>query len=218
MRDTVIAPLELPSDPEPLTRRIRPKTRTSGSVIRKVIVAIREILLTLAALGGVICIVLVALAFTGGYSLILFKTGSMSPTIPAGSVALVKEVPANQVQVGDVLTVDRPGALPVTHRITSVAAGASDTVRVITMKGDANDKEDPAPYSIEHGRLVIVSVPHLANVIVWFGNPLVLGGIAIGASLLVTWAFWPRDPIKPEGKDIQPLDGSDPTPPAEASR
>ncbi len=155
--------------------------------------AVREALLTLAALGGVICIVLTVLAFTGGYTLIMFKTGSMSPTIPAGSVALVQRIPASDVAVGDVVTVDRANALPVTHRVTSVSPGDSDAERIITMQGDANETEDPAPYTVTDVRIVRGSLPHLANVIVGFGNPLVLGGLTIGASVLVTWAFWPKE-------------------------
>ncbi len=153
---------------------------------------LRETLLTLAALGGVICIALVIMAFAGGYSLIMFKTGSMTPTIPAGSVALVQRIPAEEIVVGDVVTVARPDALPITHRVTSVRGGATDAERVITMKGDANDAEDPAPYTVTDVRIVRGSLPNLAYVIVWFGSPWVLGGITVGASLLVVWAFWPR--------------------------
>jgi signal peptidase len=153
---------------------------------------VREVLLTLAAIGGVICIVLVILAFTGGYSLIMFKTGSMTPTIPAGSVALVQRIPASDIAVGDVVTVDRGAALPITHRVTDVEPTDADGSRLITMRGDANDVEDPAPYTVTEVRVVRGSVPALANVIVWFGSPWVLGGITLGASLLVVWAFWPR--------------------------
>ncbi|ALX65557.1 signal peptidase I [Microbacterium sp. XT11] len=153
----------------------------------------RELLLTLAALAGAVCIALVVMAYAGGYSLIMFKTGSMSPTIPAGSVALVQRIPASEVAVGDVVTVARPDALPITHRVTSVAAGPVDGARVITMKGDANDVADPAPYTVSEVRIVRASAPGLAHVIVWFGEPWVLGALTVGASLLVVWAFWPRE-------------------------
>lgn len=153
---------------------------------------IREIALTLLALGGAACIVLTVMAFAGGYSLIMFKTGSMAPTIPAGSVALVHQVAASELSVGDVVTIDRENALPVTHRITAIDAGAADDERIITMRGDANDADDPFPYVVTEARSVIGSVPHLAHVIVWFGNPWVLGSITLGAAALVTWAFWPR--------------------------
>lgn len=167
---------------------------------------LRELLLTLAALGGVVCIVLVILAYTGGFSLIMFKTGSMTPTIPAGSVALVQSIPASEIEVGDVVTVDRPGDLPITHRVTDVRPGAGDE-RVITMKGDANEVADPAPYAVSEVRIVRGSVPGLARVIVWFGSPWVLGGITIAASLLVVWAFWPRARAgerEPEGGEADP--------------
>ena len=155
-----------------------------------VIARLGNILLWVASAGGVVCIALVVLSAAFDISLIMFKTGSMSPTIPTGSLALVREIPASEIQVGDVVTVDRAGELPVTHRVTSVS-GAGET-RELTMRGDANPVEDPAPYIVTHGRLVLASVPHLANAIVMFSNPFVLGGITMGAGLLVTWAFWPR--------------------------
>ena len=161
-----------------------------------------EALLTLLALGGLFCVVLVALALFFNMSLMMFKTGSMSPTIPAGSVALVREIPASAVVVGDIVTVDREGALPVTHRVTSVAQGDSAEERVITMRGDANIEDDPEPYRVETVRIVIGSVPALAHVIVWFGHPLVLGSLTLGASALVTWAFWPRVPRESENREI----------------
>lgn len=153
-----------------------------------------ETVLTVLAIGGAICMVLVALAFMFNMTLVMFKTGSMSPTIPAGSVALVREIPASEIRIGDVVTVDRAGALPVTHRVTSVTAGTRPGERTITMRGDANQADDPAPYQVSSARIVMGSVPGLANVIVWFAHPLVLGGITLGASALVTWAFWPREP------------------------
>lgn len=152
----------------------------------------REVLLTCAALGGLACIVLVVLAFTGGYSLILFKTGSMAPAIPAGSVALVQQVAATDVHVGDVVTVERPGALPITHRIRVIEDGPSDDERVLILRGDANAVDDPLPYTVRDVRIVRGSVPYIAPAVALLGNPLVLGGITIGAAVLVSWAFWPR--------------------------
>lgn len=155
----------------------------------------REVLLTCAALGGVVCIVFAIAAFSGGYSLMLFKTGSMSPTIPAGSVALVQRIPAEDVRVGDIVTIDRTDMLPITHRITGIGDGSTPTERVITMRGDANPSDDPLPYTVDSVRIVRGSIPHLAPVIVQAGNPWVLGGLTVGAALLVSWAFWPRRPI-----------------------
>jgi signal peptidase len=150
-----------------------------------------DVLLWIAAIGGVLCILGVIATFALHVNLIMFKTGSMSPTIPAGSLAVVHEIPASEIRVGDVVTVDRVGELPVTHRVTSVA-GSGDT-RTITLRGDANPTDDAAPYVVSTVRIVWLSIPGWASVVVWFSNPLVLGGLTLGATALVTWAFWPRD-------------------------
>lgn len=150
--------------------------------------------LWIAAAAGTVCILLVVLAMTAGITLILFRTGSMSPTIPAGSVAIVQRIPAAEVEVGDVVTVDREGELPVTHRVTSVAPGESDAERVLTLRGDANASDDPFPYTVSTVRIVLFSVPGIASGIAALGHPLVLGGLTAGATLLVVWAFWPHAP------------------------
>ncbi len=148
--------------------------------------------LTIASVCGAVCILLVALAFFFDVTLIMFKTGSMSPTMPTGTLAVVRETPAGKIAVGDVVTVSREDALPVTHRVTSVADGPTDRQRVMTLKGDANEAPDPAPYTVETVRKVAFAVPGLAFVIVWLSDPRVLGILAISVSALVTWAFWPR--------------------------
>ncbi|MEW1937984.1 MULTISPECIES: signal peptidase I [Dietzia] len=146
----------------------------------------------LLAVGGVVCVVLVILAVSMNITLIMFKTGSMSPTIPTGSVAIVKEITADEIEIGDVVTVDRPGELPVTHRVVEFyPQGGGEAL--IRMKGDANPDVDPGMYRVTTVREVLWSVPELAKVIVWLGNPMALGGISLLAALGVLWAFWPRD-------------------------
>lgn len=147
--------------------------------------------LTALAAAGALCIIAVIAAFAFNITLIMFSTGSMSPAIPAGSVAVVREVPATEIDVGDVVTVERPNALPITHRVTEILdrGGAQVT---FTMQGDANDQPDPAPYTTDTVRLVLFSVPGLATVISGLQDPVALGVITVLAAILVTWAFWPR--------------------------
>ncbi|OAN36592.1 signal peptidase I [Microbacterium sp. H83] len=154
--------------------------------------ALGDVVLWIAAAAGVVCMVLVVLALTANITLIMFRTGSMSPTIPAGSVAVVQQIPASAVEVGDVVTVDRVDDLPVTHRVTSVSAGATAAERVLTMRGDANSADDPYPYPVRTVRTVLFSVPGIASVIVALGDPVVLGTLTVAATALVVWAFWPR--------------------------
>ncbi|WP_424936302.1 MULTISPECIES: signal peptidase I [Bacteria] len=154
--------------------------------------ALGEGLLWAAALAGLVCIVLVVLAFTADITLMMFRTGSMSPGIPAGSVAIVQRIPAEEVAVGDVVTVDRAGELPVTHRVRSTEPGPQPGERVLVLRGDANDQDDPFPYTVSSVRIVRFAIPGAAPVIASLGNPVVLGGITVAASVLVGWAFWPR--------------------------
>jgi signal peptidase len=164
----------------------RPGRRAGGVLV--------NVLLWIAAIAGVICIVLTVLAFTAHITLIMFRTGSMAPTIPTGSVAVVQRIPASDIRVGDVVTVDRTAELPITHRVVSVAVGRASAERIVVLKGDANAQADPSPYTVSSVRIVRFSVPGLAPVIVALGNPFVLGGITAGVALLVGWAFWPRSP------------------------
>ncbi|WP_279106121.1 signal peptidase I [Gordonia paraffinivorans] len=141
---------------------------------------------------GVLCIVLTVVAFVGNYSIILFETGSMDPTIPQGSAAVVHEIPAAQVKVGDIVTVDRgPGLKPITQRAISAPPIGGGRVE-IEMQGDANQNPDPEPYRVSTVKKVLWHVPGLARQVVWLSHPYVLAAITLGAALLVLWAFWPK--------------------------
>lgn len=150
--------------------------------------------LTMAAVLGTLCIGLVIAAVFFDVRIILFSTGSMSPAIPAGSAAIVRQIPASDVNVGDVITVERPDRLPITHRATAVeeVPGESEDLRRITMRGDANAAADPFPYDVTHVRLVVFSIPGIAPAVAALGNPWVLGAATVGATALVVWMFWPR--------------------------
>lgn len=152
----------------------------------------RTALLNVAAALGSVCIVLVVLALVFQITLIMFKTGSMSPTIPTGSLAVVRQIPAQEAKVGQVVTVDRKGELPITHRVVSTHPGTDGTT-VLTLKGDANPTVDPSPYTVRTVRLVVWSMPGLAYVVVWLGNPFVLGALTLAVAALIVWVLWPRD-------------------------
>ena len=196
-----------------LTAPIPAKSRAHAAVLRHVAVSHRAPrtrsawsyigagIGNLLAAGGVVAVGLVIAAITMNISLIMFKTGSMSPTIPTGSVAVVKEVSADEIEIGDVLTVDREGQLPVTHRVVEIyPQGPGEAL--IRMKGDANPDVDPGMYRVTSAREVLWSVPELAKVIVWFGNPFVLGGITLAAALGVLWTFWPTNDDEGDGDAV----------------
>ncbi|MFJ4027415.1 signal peptidase I [Paenarthrobacter sp. NPDC089989] len=157
---------------------------------------LREGLLNIAAAGGAVCILAVLAAVVFNISLVLFKTGSMSPAISAGSLAVVREVPAADIRIGDVVTVDRAGKLPITHRVLTIEP-AEGEARTITMKGDANAEPDPAPYVVDRVRVVLWSVPGLAYPLAAAAHPVVLGATTVAVAALVTWVLWPRSRRRP---------------------
>lgn len=175
--------------------------------------------LDLAAVGGAICIVLVLLAVLLHITLILFRTGSMAPAIPQGSVAVVRETPATDVEIGDVVTVDRPGDAPVSHRVVRVEPHGGESVE-LTLRGDANPGPDPRPYEVTTVRLVLFHIPGLAPFIAGLGRPPVMIGVTLAVAALVVWALWPRkrarttegetgEETQESGRDVEPVDGSD---------
>ncbi|KAF0970550.1 hypothetical protein BPODLACK_00819 [Gordonia sp. YY1] len=194
--DAVTQPLSPVTSPPTAVPGETAETPVAATVPRSgahsAIAKLGDWVLNILAVFGVLCIALTVLAFAGNYTIILFKTGSMDPTIPQGSVAVVHEIPATEVKVGDIITVDRePGLKPITHRVIAVEQlGGGEAL--ISMQGDANPNPDPEPYRESTVRKVVWHIPGLAKQVVWLSHPYVLGGITLGAALLVLWAFWPR--------------------------
>lgn len=73
-------------------------------------------------------------------------SGSMQPTLPAGSLVVVRPVPADRIGVGSVITyqVESGDPTTVTHRVAGVGYTA-DGRRFLRTRGDANDSVDARP-------------------------------------------------------------------------
>lgn len=178
--------------------------RITGSAVTTVLVV--------AALGLACWFVF---SMTTGAALVVFRTGSMSPTMPQGAVAITVPVRADELEVGDVVTVQRAGEeMPVTHRVVEVGpvepqgehaadiraaapgSGPPDLsdprARQIVMQGDDNDAPDHLPYALEDARRVIFAVPHAGTALMMAQTPIGMGVLILGAGMLVAWAFWPR--------------------------
>ncbi|MBQ7547930.1 MAG: signal peptidase I [Clostridia bacterium] len=82
-----------------------------------------------------------------GYSFMQVATGSMEPTIQTGSLIIVRETGAENIQVGDVITFYSSDPLiagkPNTHRV--VAVRQENGQPVFTTRGDAAQQDDPYP-------------------------------------------------------------------------
>ncbi len=78
-----------------------------------------------------------------GYKRYVITGGSMTGSIPKGSVIYSKVVPVDDLRVGDVITFVPPEMdAPVTHRITAIEVDERGNL-VFRTKGDFNTSEDP---------------------------------------------------------------------------
>ena len=76
------------------------------------------------------------------YQALVVRSGSMSPTIPTGSIVFYHKEPADQVKVGQIIVFAEPNNpnVKVTHRVYRVETGPSG--RFFLTKGDANGSPD----------------------------------------------------------------------------
>lgn len=148
----------------------------------------REIALNLGAIAGLICIVATVLSLAFGIKPLVFRSGSMAPQISTGALALAKTVPANELAVGDVISVDNAQGVRITHRVVDlqhVGGGAAS----VTLKGDANNVDDPQPYTVTEADRVFFHVGGLGYVVAWLSSPMAifLGGALTGAVLVIAF-------------------------------
>ncbi|MEW6473982.1 MAG: signal peptidase I [Actinomycetota bacterium] len=75
---------------------------------------------------------------TGRYRTLTVLSGSMRPTMPEGSVAIVIPVPPAEIRPGDVITYNIPvgDRRVVTHRVVEIVEGGDHPV--VRTQGDAN--------------------------------------------------------------------------------
>ncbi len=152
-----------------------------------------------------------------GATLITFRTGSMSPTMPQGAVAVSLPVTAAEIVVGDVVTVRRDAQeLPVTHRVVEVRAadqaqteGIPADARELILKGDDNENVDLEPYIVKDARRVLFAVPGVGAALMVVQSPVGMGTLTILAGFLAAWAFWPRRADEDDALDSSDAEASD---------
>lgn len=76
------------------------------------------------------------------YQALIVRSGSMSPTIPTGSIVFYRKTTAAKVKVGDVIVFAKPGdpTEKVTHRVEQIKTGPTGPYFIT--KGDANGTPD----------------------------------------------------------------------------
>ena len=155
---------------------------------------LREVVLTLGAVLGVIAIVIAIGAVAFGLRPLVFRSGSMAPTIDTGDLALAHEVDADSLRVGQIVSVPTEGGERVTHRIVQVQHEAGG-VAVLHLRGDANRVDDAETYSVTHADKVLFSVPKLGYVVSWLSGSIgrFLLGLYAAFLLMTIFRRSPRD-------------------------
>jgi len=112
------------------------------------------------------------LPIPGNIELKIVKSGSMEPTIPTGSLVIVK--PMQSYGIGDVITfgADTKTEIPTTHRIIGYESDAEGR-SVFRTKGDANEDQDanPVPRGEVIGK-VVFHLPYVGFVLDFARQPL----------------------------------------------
>ena len=130
------SPQTTPQEPGPA---VQPAGRSTLGLVGRIFGWIALVVAGLVVLG--------LLAITIGprflpYQALIVRSGSMSPTIPTGSIVFYTKIPADKVKVGDVIVFNKPGdaSEKVTHRVYKI--GQSATGLYFITKGDANGTPD----------------------------------------------------------------------------
>lgn len=106
-----------------------------------------------------------------GYNAYIITTDSMADSINSGDIVIVKEVPEEELQVGDVITFEKDYQV-ITHRITKIDDETGK--RVYTTKGDNNNLEDNQKIEYEQikGKSVL-TIPKLGYLFNFLENQIV---------------------------------------------
>lgn len=148
----------------------------------------REIALNVGAIAGLICVLAALASLLLGIKPLVFRSGSMSPEISTGSLALAKTVPASELSVGDVVSVVNDQGTRITHRVHEIVSANGDS-SVVILKGDANTDADITPYTVTEVDRVFFSVPGLGYAVSWLSSPMAifLGGGLVGAVMVLAF-------------------------------
>lgn len=133
----------------------------------------------IAAGSVVVGLLLAALAWAGaGWSIAVLVSPSMEPFASPGDLLVHRDVPAEEIEAGDVVTVPVAVDRLATHRVVRLVGARDDTIRV-RLQGDASRLPDPVPMLLQGdvARVVLV-LPRVGSVLTT-GAPLLWGGLGL---------------------------------------
>ncbi|KAA1399232.1 signal peptidase I [Aeromicrobium ginsengisoli] len=165
---------------------------------RRLVRGTREAALTGGAILGCVCLAATVAGYAFGITPLVFRSGSMSPAIHTGDLAVARTVDARSLDVGDIVSVINADGHRVTHRLRDMSAEGD--ARQLTLQGDANQAPDAEVYTVTRAERVLFDVPKAGYVVSAASGPgglFVLGAYVTGMLVLAFRRRPPDDPVAP---------------------
>ncbi|KRA32651.1 MULTISPECIES: signal peptidase I [unclassified Nocardioides] len=148
----------------------------------------REALLWVGGALGTLCLLSLLAGWMFNVTPLVFSSGSMSPAYEAGALGLAHEVPAPDLEVGDVVSVVNAQGDRVTHRIVETVPVGNGSV--LTLQGDTNNVPDAEAYAVTSADRVSFGIPYAGYVLNAAASPfgLLVIALLVGASMWLGFA------------------------------
>lgn len=123
-------------------------------------------------------------AFATGFKFLNILTGSMTPTMPVNTVVVVKKIPINQVELGDVITF-KMGDSNVTHRVVEINNSNRNTV--LYTQGDAAQNQGSRETVTEDKfvGVVVFHIPYLGVLLNLIKDNIIIITVCIVLALFI---------------------------------
>ena len=122
-----------------------------------------------------------------GHRLYIVESGSMLPALKINSMIIAKELPASEIEMGDILTFYGKNAdVKITHRVVEIQNNGESFIT----RGDANNANDPNPVTKDRviGK-VVFAIPLIGLIFKALANQIAIGILVI---LAIAWIFIPH--------------------------
>ncbi len=124
-------------------------------------------------------------SFAFGYKFLNILTGSMTPTMPVNTVVIIKEIPMEDIEVGDVVTF-KMGDSNVTHRVVKIDKTNPRNI-VLQTQGDAAQNQGTRETVTKENYVgtVIYYIPNLGELLEIVKNNMAIIVVCVVLALFI---------------------------------
>ena len=156
-----------------------------------------DLALTIGAVVGVGCLLVVVAGPLLGVSAQFVRSGSMEPDFGTGALVFAREASVSDLTEGDVVSIQTEGSR-ITHRIVEIHRDGD--MATLTLQGDANRNPDTRTHTVSSADRVFLDVPWLGYPLGWLRAPLgmiILAGLAVVLLVRLLRGVWRERERKP---------------------